>query len=506
MEFIDLVLVVIFLVLNAIFVLVEFAIVRVRPTKLEEIAQKGSIPAKISLEIVSNVKSYLAAIQLGVTIASIGLGWKAQPFVSNILNSLIRNINNEYIIYYSYTISIFVSFIIVTSLHMIVGEQVPKYIAISLSEKITLLFAIPLKIFYKIMYYPMLIINKTSEFIVNIIGVKKFNTEDDTQSEDEIKIILSRSEEIGKITLSRLMMFEHIFDFGKTTVKEITTPIDKVVYIDINCSYEKFIDILKNYKFSRYPVKNGDKFEGFIHVKDVFLKFQNYNSFDVRKIIREIKVIQENILAERALRFFQENNIQIALVSNEKNKIIGILTIEDVIEEITGEIRDEFEKRPIYRLDMILDENSSIMNLKSQERFSAISELLDRVFLNKTILSYANINDIKDKIIKREKSFPTSIGHQIAIPHARIDGMRKPILIIGKSEKGIEFNSPDLKPVKFIFLILTPFSDSSAQLNILSKISKLISNVTLRNKLFKAKTITKVKEILTIFEDSIPLD
>jgi mannitol/fructose-specific phosphotransferase system IIA component (Ntr-type) len=341
--------------------------------------------------------------------------------------------------------------------------------------------------------------------MIKFLGIKKLG-DDFHHSEDEIKIILSRTEEIGKITLQRLMMFEHIFDFGKTIVKEIMTPIDKVVFLDINSSYHDFLDTLKNSKFSRYPIKNGDRFEGFIHIKDVFLNSLDQNNFDLKKIIREVKIINENMLAEKALSFFQENNIQFALVSDIKGEIKGILTIEDIVEEICGEIRDEFEKRPVYRLDTILDEHSSVMDLKSVDRFSAISELIDKIFENKVLINPISINEIREKVIKREKSFSTAIGHQFAIPHARIEGLKKPIIVIGRSEKGIHFNSPDLKPVKFIFLILTPYADSSIQLNILAKISKLISNVTLRNKLLKAKTIDKVKEILTIFEDSIPLD
>jgi len=505
MKLIDLMLVAFFLFLNALFVLAEFAIVRVRPTKLEELSQKGSIPAKVALEIVSNINSYLAAIQLGITIASIGLGWKAQPFVTQILNTLFKNLNVEFVKYYSYGISVVVSFVIVTLAHIIVGEQVPKYIAISISEKITLIFAIPLKIFYKLTYYPMLFINKSSEFVVGVLGIKK-SYGDILHSEDEIKIILSRSEELGKITLQRLMMFEHIFDFGKTIVKEIMTPIDKVVFLDLNSSYSDFIRVLKEHKFSRYLVKDGEKVLGFVHIKDVFLNEFYGESFDLRKIIREIKVISENILAEKALRFFQENNIQISLVSDTKGKITGILSIEDIIEEICGEIRDEFEKRPVYRLDLILDEKASLMDLKSTDRFDVISEMIDKLFENKVLINQTDIREIKDKVIKREKSFSTAVGHQFAIPHARIEELRKPIMLVGRSEKGIEFNSPDLKPVRFVFLILTPYSDPSVQLNILSKISRLISNITLRNKLLRAKTIDKVKEILTIFEDSIPID
>ncbi|MEF3279973.1 MAG: CNNM domain-containing protein [Elusimicrobiota bacterium] len=493
-----------FLFLNFLFVLIEFAIVKVRNTKLEELAQKGSIPAKISLEIVSNINSYLASIQLGVTIASIGLGWIAQPLIADFLNSFFCNLSFKTIKIYSYTISIGIAFIIVTTIHIILGEQVPKYIAISFSEKIATFFAIPLKIFYKITYYPMFFINHSSEFIIRLIGIKK-EKDEVYHSEDEIRLILSKSEELGKISLGRLMMFEHLFDFGKTTVKEIMVPKEKIVSIDINASFSEFVDVVCKYKFSRYPVKSGEVYAGFIHIKDILNDtiWNEKKDFKISNFIREIKSISYKMLLEKALRYFQENNSHIALVEDENKQVVGFLSVEDIIEDLTGEIRDEFEKRPQYRLDKILDKESSIMELNSGDRFSAIEEMIEKLFEKTQIL---NKNDIRDKILKRERSFSTAIGHQFAIPHARIEGLKKPVLIIGRHKDGIYFPSPDNKPVKIIFMILTPYNDPSIQLNILSKISKLVLNLTLRKKIFKAQSIEKIEEIFTIFEDNIPID
>ncbi len=488
-----------FLILNALFVLVEFAIVRARVTKFEELAQKGSKAAKISLEITSNINSYLAAIQLGITVSSIGIGWLAQPLITGLINSLFSSF--PFIKIYSYIISMGFSFFIVTFLHITLGEQVPKYIAITMAEKITMFFAFPLKIYYQIVYYPMLLINKTSEFIVKLFGIDK-NKDEKYLSEDEIRLILSQSEEVGRITLRRLMMFEHLFDFGKTYVKEIMVPVDNIVYLNSDCSYDEFIRTLNQSKFSRYPIKKDGKFIGFIHIKDVFLNCVK-EKFYILTNLRELKRIKENMLVENVLKIFQENNIHIALVENNNGDVVGFLSIEDIIEDIVGEIRDEFEKRPQYRLDTILDKNSSILSLKNVDRFGVIEELLSKAFENKTFL---NKEDVVNKVIKREKSFSTAIGHEFAIPHARIDGLKKPVLIVGKSDNGVYFPSPDNKPVKVIFLILSPYYDPSIQLNILAKLSKLISNVTLRKKIIKAKNIDKIEEILTIFEDNIPIN
>ncbi|MCX7641075.1 MAG: CNNM domain-containing protein [Elusimicrobiales bacterium] len=494
-----------FLGLNGVFVLAEFAIVSVRRTRIEELAQnEKNIVAKISLEILNNINAYLASIQLGITASSIGLGWVAQPYVSSLINSLIPEISLLTLKISSYSISIIVSFFIVTFAHIVLGEQVPKYIAISASEKVVLLSAIPLKVFYKITYYPMLIINNVSEFFVSLIGLKAVKNEA-SHSEDEIRLILSKSEEIGKISLQRLMMFDHLFDFGKTTVKEVMVPVDKIISLNLDVSFDDFFNIVCIKKFSRYPVKNAEgNFIGYVHIKDIIFNnhFCTYQNFSIQKCIRPLYKVKENEFIENVLRLIQENHQPMLIVENEKGEITGLLTIEDILEDLTGEIHDEFEIKQTLRLDEIFNVEGSIVGLKSKDRFSAIIELVDK--LSQFIPSVSK-NDISEKIIKREKLFSTAIGHQIAIPHARIEGLEKPIISVGISEDGIDFSSPDIKPVKVIFLILTPYYDPSSQLSILSKISKLALNTTLRKKLFKARNPIKIKEIFTIFEDSVPV-
>lgn len=505
MELFKIISILFFLGLNAIFVLAEFSIVSVRKTRIEELAQnEKNIIAKITLEILNNLNSYLASIQLGITASSIGLGWVAQPYVSRLINFLIPDISVLSLNISSYSISLAISFFVVTFMHIVLGEQVPKYIAISASEKVSLLFALPLKIFYNLTYYPMLIINKISEFFVSLIGFKNIKNET-LHSEDEIRLILSKSEEIGKISLQRLMMFEHLFDFGKTTVKEVMVPKEKVVYLNKNIKLDEFLKIVSEKKFSRYPViDEKGVFIGYIHIKDIIfnMPFCDDSQFSISKYIRNFRIVRENDLIERVLRVIQENHQPMLMVENEKGEISGLITIEDILEDLTGEIRDEFETKLPLRLDDVFCVEGSVMNLKSIDRFSAISEIIESMY-QAGVISFKN--DIEDKIIKREKSLSTAIGHQIAVPHARIDGLKKTILSIGISKEGIDFLSPDMKPVKLIFLILTPYHDPSAQLNILSKISKLASNVTLRKKLFKANSLYEIKEIFTIFEDSVPV-
>lgn len=495
-----------FLLMNAVFVLVEFAIVKVRYTRMEELAQKGNINARTALEILQNINSYLASIQLGITMASLGLGWIGEPAFAKLIEPFFESLNITFLKAYSYTISFGFAFAIISALHIIAGEQVPKYIAISTSEKITMFFAIPLKLFYKLTYYPMLVINGSANFIVKLFKLKT-NEHEMSHSEDELRIILGQTEEMGKISLGRLMMFEHLFDFGKTTVKEVMTLKNNLISMDIDSSFSEIISKIKEKKYSRYPVTDREgKYIGFIHIKDIIINFSNCSSLekiDLKPFLRDLKTIDETITLEKALKIFQEERIQIALVkgARQTGEITGLLTLEDIIEELTGEIRDEFEVPPNFTLNDIFIQEASILELKSEERYGAIQEMINKLFETKTII---NKDDLTKKIMDREKSFSTAMGHQVAFPHARIEHLKKPILMVGKSSKGINFPSPDNAPVKIIFMILTPFNDPTIQLKILSKLSKIISNLTLRKRLLSAKNPETIFNVFTAFENKMP--
>lgn len=491
-----------FLLLNAFFVLSEFAIVKVRNTKLDELENKGIKTAKAVKDAVKHLDEYLSTCQLGVTIASLGLGWVGEPAFANLIKPIMTKIGIPFSNTLSHTLSISIAFILITSMHVVIGELTPKNLAIRIPEKFALLVIYPLRIFHNIIFIPMWLLKESSNLILKLLNIK---SEEMTHSEDEIKIILGQTEEIGKISLGRLMMFEHLFDFGKTTVKEIMTPKENIAYLKNSDDIEKIISIIKEKKFSRYPLLDEkNNYIGFIHIKDIIIN-QQIAQTNIASLAREIKYINENISLEKALKFFQENRIQIALVKGAikgaTQEITGLLTMEDIIEELTGEIRDEFETAPSFTLNQIFDLESSILNIQSTDRMGAIQELVEKLYLNKRI---PDKEKVLNKIIDREKAFSTALGHQVAFPHTRLEFLKKPIITIGKSTKGIDFPSPDNQPVKIIFLILTPFNDPTLQLKILSKLSKLISNITLRKRLFNATTLEQISNIFSTFENKIP--
>lgn len=319
-------------------------------------------------------------------------------------------------------------------------------------------------------------------------------------------MILGQSQEHGRISLGRLMMFEHLFDFGKTHVKEIMTPRSSIACVLSGRTWPENLAMMRERKYSRYPLaRTGpDDIFGFVHFKDLTFDFLDCSAKcenpDLEKIKRDMHSISEDVTAEKALREFQEKRMHIALTRNGKGAVTGLLSIEDIIEELTGELRDEFEQPPRLTLSRLLVKDACKLQLAETSRFEAIREVLER--LHAAAPSFDKEEAFK-AIIKRENNFSTALGHQTAFPHARLQDLSRPLVAIGKSDQGIFFPSPDNQPVKVIFLILTPFNEPTLQLNILAQLSGLVSNLTLRKRLLSAKNSDNLMDIIRTFENKV---
>lgn len=491
-----------FLLLNAFFVLSEFAVVKVRFTRLEELAAKGVTGARIAKEAVKDLEAYLSTAQLGITIASIGLGWVGEPAVAHFVSPLFPLLGLPVTPAATHTASIAISFAVITAFHVVIGELVPKNMAIRMPEKSALWIAAPFKFFHTVFFVPMWVLNESANLVLKALRIKP-NQEETVHSDEELRMILGQSQEHGKISLGRLMMFEHLFDFGKTRVKEVMTPRGNISFITLGSSAEETLKLIKEKRFSRYPLVAKDGVTvGYIHFKDLYdcLLTPNCPVPDLEKVKRPLAEISEEISVEKALRDFQEKRIQLALAKNAKGETTGLLTMEDIVEELTGEIRDEFEQPPKLLLSGILQQPACRLELKESGRFEAIEEMLNALHEASPVFDKA---EALQAIVKRETNFSTALGHQTAFPHARLASLQKPLLAVGKSKEGIYFPSPDNQPVKVLFVILTPFNEPLAQLNILSQLSGLISNLTLRKRLFSAKTPENLHDVLRTFENKV---
>jgi CBS domain containing-hemolysin-like protein len=319
------------IVVNAFFVVAEFAIVKVRDTRIAELAAEGSRRARVADHIVKNLAAYLSATQLGVTAASLGLGWLGAVAFSHLLDVSLNP-----------TLAAILAFVIITFITIIFGELVPKSLAIRKAEESTLAISIPLRWFY-------LITRPVTWFLYIItVGVLKFfriepaSERDLAHSEEELRMILAASQEVGHIDEVEQILMRRALTFGDRTVSDIMVPRTETAFLPTSSTVNEAIAEVEETNHTRYPVfeEDVDNVVGYVHVKDLFRVPRDST---LRRLLRPIGFIAETANIELALQRFQSTRTPLAIVVDEHGGTAGIVTIQDVVEELIGEVQDEFD-------------------------------------------------------------------------------------------------------------------------------------------------------------------
>lgn len=334
----------IFLVLlNGFFVAAEFSIVKVRASQVDLKVAKGIKRAKVTAHILDNLDKYLSATQLGITLASLALGWVGEDVVAKSIIRMLEYFSVNVSEITAHRIAIPVGFTIITILHIVFGELAPKIMAIRNPLSVSLVISWPLRIFF-ILFSPFIwFINRFSTLILNLMGIKAAHG--DSHTEEELRMILTESEESGAIKPSENELIQNVFDFDDRMVKQVMIPMNRIVAIDVEMGREQVVKKVLEEGYSRLPVYLGDidNIIGILNSKDL-LKAVIENRFNsIRDIMRPAQFVPENMKVNELLRDFQRLHTQIAIVTNEFGATAGIVTMEDIIEELVGEIRDEHD-------------------------------------------------------------------------------------------------------------------------------------------------------------------
>ncbi|QES87476.1 hemolysin family protein [Rhizosphaericola mali] len=341
----EIILTIFLVLLNGFFVAAEFAIVKVRVTQLSDTNSKAS-PKLLSAskQVVGNLDNYLAATQLGVTLASLGLGWVGEDVMTEIILRAIHlfhfNLSMEII----HKISVPIAFILITTLHIVFGELAPKSIAIRKAVNTTLVIAMPLKAFFFIFRPFIWLLNKMANGVLRLLGINPAQ-EQESHTEEEIKLIISESGESGVMEDSEIELIQNVFDFDVRRVREILVHRKEISAIDIKQPFTKIIDYVTQEGYSRYPVYEDDlnNVIGILYVKDMLQSLHLNKSEDVRKMLRPAFYIPDSMKIKDLLKTFQKDHNQMAIVTDEYGDIAGIVTMEDILEELVGDIQDEHD-------------------------------------------------------------------------------------------------------------------------------------------------------------------
>ncbi|MGG3471197.1 hemolysin family protein [Neobacillus pocheonensis] len=376
MVLLNLFIIAILITLTAFFVASEFAIVRVRTTRIDQLVSEGNKKAEAAKKVISNLDGYLSATQVGITIISLVLGWLGEPTIRNLLKPVFNFIHIP--IALEHIVSVIIAFIAITFIHVVIGELSPKTFAIQKAEEIILLFAGPLILFYKVMYPFIWALNRSARFVTGLFGIQPASEHEISLSEEELRMILSQSYESGEINQSEYKYMNRIFEFDDRIAKEIMVPRTEVITLSKNATMDEILEIVKEEKYTRYPLIDGDKdnIMGIVNIKEVLtdcIQQKCSGEEPLMPYLKPVIHVIETIPIQELLVKLQKNRSHMAVLSDEYGGTAGIVTVEDILEEIVGEIRDEFD---VDELPLIQIKGDGHFILDGKVLISEVNDLL----------------------------------------------------------------------------------------------------------------------------------
>lgn len=339
----DVLLTIFLVLLNGFFVAAEFAIVKVRSSQIA--LKEGNFSKKTAMNIIDHLDGYLAATQLGITLASLGLGWVGEDVMSRIILNAMHALGYDLSETVSHAIALPLAFFFLTVMHIVFGELAPKTLAIRYPASVTLKVSVPLRIFY-IVFRPFIwLLNGMANTFLRMFGIKPIS-EQEIHSEDELKLIIAESEEGGAIEPSERELIQNVFDFDDRVVRQVMVPRMRISAIKAEVTVREAMDIVLREGYSRYPVYEHslDEIVGIIFAKDIIRAYvDEHNHKNLKDVMRSVQYVPETKPIDSLLRDFQKKKIQMAIVVSEFGGTIGLVTLEDILEELVGDIQDEHD-------------------------------------------------------------------------------------------------------------------------------------------------------------------
>ncbi len=358
-NFLQVLLAFLLVLLNAFFVAAEFGMVKLRATRVEAIKDMYGLRGRILVHVHQHLDAYLSACQLGITIASLGLGWVGEPAFAHLLTPFLTflGVGSPKLMT---VIAFFVAFSFISFLHIVVGELMPKSLAVRQSERVSVWTALPLYGFYWLMYPAIWLLNTCSNFLLRVFKLDEVHQSEYFHSTDEIKLLLSASHLHGELTEEEVEIIEHTLDLANLKVTEVMRSSEEMILINISKPIQQIIEIIMEHRYSRYPVYDPDKKDviGIIHIKDLLPIFYHQGEIkELRSLLRPILKVSRRVPALDLLHKFREGMSHFALVYSGKGTILGFVTLDNLLQVLLGRIKDEFHRT---KVDWVLNADGSI--------------------------------------------------------------------------------------------------------------------------------------------------
>lgn len=479
--------------LNVLFVLMEYALVRVRPARIELLARRGDARAARVQEMLSQLDNYLAAIQVGITLVGLALGAFAEPPITEVLQRWTETVLGDLPDAPLRVVSLGLGLGVLAYFQIVVGELLPRAIALRKAETIALWGSFPLKIFSLICRAPVSLMSASSRILQRLLWLKPGAESDGAIPEEEIRLMLSETQEKSNLPFERLILHENLFDLGQVKAKDAMTPRERIAFLSLSKTWAENLETIKTRRHSRYPLarQSLDDVIGFVHVKDFVL--QSTLAPNLERLRRDITTVAENAPIERLLKSFPDKGTHFALVNDHRGIITGLITLEDMFEEIVGEVQDEFDLPQAWSLADMVAPSAVATQVEAADIAGAIRQLLERLVAVEPAIDRESAFRAVEE---RERRFSSAVGLGVAVPHARLPNLKRAWIALGRLAKPLRLGGPDKLPVRLVFLILTPNNVPVAQLRLLSRIAALVSNEAIRRRLMRAKTPEALLEII----------
>lgn len=480
------------LALNGAFVLAEFSMVKVRSTRVAELAAAGERRALRLQVLLERMDETLNVCQVGITLASVALGMVGKELVDRILHGgSLAPLTGALVVAASY--------LVVSGSHILLGEQVPKLAALRLVERAALPLARPLWVVRRFFFPLLWVLDRAAAGLLRLLGLSR--PADDSQlSDHELRLLLERSQERGMMSFRRLLFIENIFDLGALRTRDAMRGRAVVKCLDARKSWEENLALVRASRFTRYPLLSGDaeRPAGFVHLKDVLMRADGCGP-DLMAIMRPVVWVKETHPLESLLSEMQRRRMHVALVENEAGVWTGFITLEDVIEELVGTIRDEFEDEEVVRLADLLQEDQIHLAVRAETVLAAVAEALSRMRPERLP---APAPQILAAVEARERMVPTYLGQGVAMPHARLAGLTRPFVMLLRSVRGLKCPGTEER-ARLAFVLLTPQGQPRIHQRLQATIATLMSESGfVRDRLLSAENPTEVLEAIRAGEQA----
>ena len=334
------------LFLNGFFVAAEFSIVSVRKTRIKQLINEGNFSATLAMEAIRDLDKFIAAVQLGVTISSIGLGWVGEATIVACINPLFNFLPESIRMGAAHSVSTAIAFVLITFLHVVIGELMPKSIALQYPERTSLIIAWPMKFVSKVFAPAIFLLNGFGNFLLKLLRIPASPTTHLAHSVEELDMLINASYDEGVLNETEKDMLHNVFKFSDLNAKQVMIPRTDMVCIPSDITYEELSELMLDSQYTRYPVyeETLDRIVGILHIKDLYSMLQKKEKFSLKKIMRPVLLVPETITMDKLVLEFKKCQGQMAIVVDEFGGTSGIITLEDVLEEIFGEVQDEFDE------------------------------------------------------------------------------------------------------------------------------------------------------------------